>query len=122
MIAIRPDLRLEYQAAFYIPNGRRICELIEEISQLTVMESTMDQNQSLPGVLRDLVQLALENADVRAGRLTDDEYRKHCAIVLGRVQKEPGEAPLTHSSDNASGTRPEVAQASSADSAWSSTG
>ncbi len=47
----------------------------------------MDEKQALAGILRDLVELAGESADVRAGRLSEEEYRQHCELTERRIEK-----------------------------------
>ena len=46
----------------------------------------MNENDNLGVILRELALLAMENSDVRQGRLSDEDYRKHCVIVMESIE------------------------------------
>jgi hypothetical protein len=46
----------------------------------------MNENEITASILRDLAMLATENADVREGNLSNEEYRKHCELVEQRIE------------------------------------
>ena len=46
----------------------------------------MNENKELSEILHELLLLASEGADVRAGLLSDADFRNHCEAVEKRIQ------------------------------------